>query len=138
MARMRLALQSIRAVLLGLIVAALIIAAVEGVGHHLYPLPAGLDVNNAEALAAAIAQLPVGALMTVLIGWALGAFAGGWLAARIAPVAPLRHAIVLAVLLLAAGVADMMTIPHPIWFVAAAVLIFPLFAFLGARLTRPR
>lgn len=71
------------AVILGATAMALCVAAVEMIGHRIYPLPAGIDFKNPETLKGYIAELPVAALLFVVAGWALGSLVGGYIAARI-------------------------------------------------------
>lgn len=59
--------KSVLAVVLGLILGVVIIFVVEGVSHLLYPPPPGLDINNPKVLKAAMANVPFGALLFVLL-----------------------------------------------------------------------
>ena len=71
-------------------------------------------------------------MLLVLIGWVLGAFLGGWVAARIA-----RHrraaALVIGALVVLGVVANNMMIPHPLWMTIAGVLLPIPAAWLAAR-----
>jgi hypothetical protein len=129
-------LRSLLAVVLGLIAAGLVIAAVEGIDSVVFPLPAGVDPSNRESLAAAMADVPVGALLLVLLGWCVGTFAGAWVAARVAGRAPLLHGLILGGLLLAVAVLNMLALPHPAWFWALALSVFLPAAYLGVRMAR--
>jgi hypothetical protein len=79
-----------------------------------------------------------GALAVVLVGWALGGMAGGFLATLIARSAARRHALVLGVLLTIAGVANNLMIPKPIWFWVATFAVLLPAAYAGARLVGQR
>lgn len=126
-------LRQVLGVLAGLAVGAGITFAVEALNASLNPLPPGSDAANAEAMRAFVARLPPLALWLVLLGWGLGAMAGGWTAARTAGRvrAPAR---VVGVVLLGAAIFNMLTIPHPLWFWAIGVLVFLPAAELGASL----
>ena len=126
-------LRSILAVLLGAIAAGFLILAVEMLGTRLFPFPPGTDVDNPDALRAAMSHIPTGALLLILFGWIVGTFAGAWVAARVAGRAPIGHGLVIGVLYLAAAVANMLAIPHPVWFWALGVVVFLPAAYLGAR-----
>jgi hypothetical protein len=99
--------------------------------------PAGLDLRDPQALAAHIAAAPLSAMLVVIAGWALAAFAGALVAARIA-----RHslpaALVIGVLVLAGVIANNTMIPHPLWMTIAGIALPLPLAWLAARLVRPR
>ncbi len=126
--------RSLGSVIVGFVAGAVVIMAVEAVSQAIYPLPPGVDPKNPEALRAYMAVVPTGALLLVLLAWALGAFAGGLVASRLAGRAPLGHALAAASILLAGGIVNMLMIPHPAWFWVAGIAVFFPAAYLGARL----
>ncbi|MCK6623004.1 MAG: hypothetical protein HUU32_18855 [Calditrichaceae bacterium] len=77
-------MRSVLAVIAGVVAAGIIIALVEMAGQQIYPLPEGVNPADPESVKAAMANIPTGGLLFVLLAWALGSFGGGWLAARIA------------------------------------------------------
>jgi hypothetical protein len=121
----------------GIVVAFLCVFAVEIVGHSLYPTPAGLDVNDPADQVRLMAAMPTAAKAVVLVAWFIGALAGAWVANRIA-----GHSIagwVVALLVIAAGIATMLMIPHPAWMWAGGILLPLLAGWIAERLTaRPR
>lgn len=129
-------IKSIRAVLSGGLVAFLLIMALEFVNSRLYPLPAGLSVDNREAMSGFVATLPLTAFFLLLLGYALGGLAGGYTAARLAPSVPAVHALIIAVGLFLASVMNLRAIAHPLWFVAANLALVLVLPMLGARLAR--
>jgi hypothetical protein len=120
------------AVLAGLGVAIGLIFAIEGINVLLHPLPSGIDPRDADALKAVMGQWPASALLIVLLGWGLGAFAGGRVAARVggAKAGPARA---VGLVLLVAAIYNMLTIPHPLWFWVLGILLIVPAAELGAR-----
>jgi hypothetical protein len=124
--------------LLGALATVAIIMAVEGLSAKLFPLPLGVDPRNPESLKAVMAHMPAGALLLVAAGWFLGTFAGAWVAARIAGRAPLVHGLILGVLFLAGAIANLLAIPHPVWFWVLSVALFLPAAYLGAKLATGR
>ena len=126
--------RSALAVLAGVAVGVALIAGVEAASARLYPLPAGLDVHNREAMTNYVATLPLGAFLLVLAGYGVGAFGGGYLAARLAPGAPAKHASVIALFLVVASVINLMAIPHPDWFWVANLVVGLAFPLLAGRL----
>jgi hypothetical protein len=125
--------RSILAVILGLLSAFVLIALVQMIGVRVYPPPPGMDPTNLESMKAAMAQIPLGALLFVLLSYTVGSVAGGWVAARFAPKGGMMHAMTVAALLFGAGLMNLMTIPHPAWFWVASSLLYWLGAWSGAR-----
>lgn len=117
--------RTILGMLLGLVTMWLTVAALEFLGHALFPPPAGLDPQNPEHLQMIIAAAPTGALAMLVVAWAGGSFVGGWVAARIARHA--RAAAIAVALFVMAGVAGMiMIVPdHPGW-VSTLGLVLPI------------
>jgi len=126
--------RSVVALLAGAAAAIAIIMGVQAIGATMFPPPPGLDPADPDALSAYMAELPTGTFLLVLASYLLGGLAGGFVAARLAPIRPLLHASLIAVLLTAASVLNLMTLPHPTWFVAANLLLVILVPLLGGRL----
>lgn len=130
--------KSIIAVVLAVLLAGVVIAVVQLVNTQIFPLPSGVDFNDREAMSRAVSSMPTGGFVLLLLSYTLGALAGGWLAARMAPRRPLLHAMIVGVVLLAAGVMNFVSIPHPLWVTVLGLLIFLPMAWLGASRARPR
>ena len=129
--------RSVLAVIAGFVAASTVMILVELFnGRVLYPEfgMAAEGMTDREAIRALMATAPVGAFLVVLLGWALGSFVGGFLAARIGRNAPLAHALVLGVLLTLAGIANNFMIPPPAWFWLPTLVAFLPAAIVGARL----
>ena len=127
------AVRGVVAVILGCLLAFAITFVIEAINSQIYPLPPGTDLADPASVKAAMAMMPAAALGVVLAGWFVSALAGAWLAAHLAKPAgwpPLTTG----VLLFAAAVANMLMIPHPVWFWVIAVAIYPVATWLGARL----
>jgi len=128
-------LRNILAVLLGILVAGLGIAAIEALGHKVYPPPEDLDPSNAEAFAAAIAAMPIPALLFVPLAWFLGTMAGAAVAANISHTGKLRSSLIVGAVMLAGGLGTLVMIPHPLWLSVLGVLVFFPATWIGSRLT---
>lgn len=138
---MRPILRSTLAVIAGFVVASMLMMLVEFLnGQVLHPElgRAAAGMTDREAIRALLAAAPVTAFLVVLAGWMLGAFAGGWVAARLAPRATLRHGLVLGVILTLAGIANNLMIPPPLWFWVAGLVVFVPAAHAGASLAPRR
>jgi len=110
----------------------------QSLGHFIYPPPADLDLKNPEAMKNLIASAPVGALLLVVLAYAVGSFGGGWLAARLAPKSHILHGMIVGGLLMAAGIMNLLMLPHPLWFWIVSVAVYLPAAYAGARLSQRR
>lgn len=131
-------LRSVLGVIAGVLVMWLVVAGIEFASHAVFPPPAGLDPMQPADLQKILAASPVAALAMVVVAWTLGAFAGGWVGAKIA-----RHpriAAVLVALAVMGGVAGMIAMMpnHPAWMSTLGLLLPIPAALLAARLARPR
>jgi hypothetical protein len=138
---MRSLLRSILSVVAGFLVATLVMTAIEAVnGRVFYPglAKAAEGVTDREVIRSLMAEAPIGALLVVLFGWALGGLAGGWITAWIARSARTGHALVLGGLLTLAGVANNLMIPPPVWFWVAGLLVCLPGAWAGSLLAPRR
>ena len=130
--------RSVVAVVIGLAVAALLIAIVEAVSSQVYRMPSGLNTADPAVMRQYVRTLPAGAFVFVLIGWALGTLAGAWIAARVAGRSPRLHANIVATLLLGTGVANMLMLPHTAWVWVLGVIIFVACGYGGGVLAARR
>lgn len=132
-------LRFVLGMLLGIVAMFVVITGVQFLGHRLYPPPPGLDPMRPDDLSVILAQQPVAALSFVVLAWALGAFAGGWVAARISRRWPRTAAIVVSLVVMLGVVEMIQQVPgHPQW-MAILGLVLPIpMALLAARLARSR
>jgi hypothetical protein len=115
----------------GLALAMAMVYVLQGIGQQIYPPPAGLDPADREAFSAAVAAMPLMALVMVLVAYALGTFAGAWVAARIGG-RPF-YAFLVGGVMTMAGMGNLIAVPHPLWFTIVAVLLFLPSAWLASR-----
>jgi hypothetical protein len=128
--------RGILAVVAGFVVACMVMMVVEAInGHVLYPElgKKAEGVTDREQIRAIFAAAPVGSLLVVLAGWALGSGLGGLVAMRIGR-SPHRHALIVGILVTAGAIANNLMLPPPAWFWVAGVLVPIPAAFAGARL----
>ena len=81
----------------------------------LYPVPEGYDWNDSEMVADYFAGLPVTAFLIVIVAHIGQAFFGGLVAAAISRNAVMVVAMIVGVLSMFAGIANMMSMPLPAW-----------------------
>jgi hypothetical protein len=126
--------RKIAAVLLGVITAFALVAVIQKLGHLVYPPPADLSLDDPERWKAYVAGLPPGPFFFVLAAWALGTLGGGLVAARIARQKPLFYALIVGAVVMIASIAQLVAIPHPLWFTIAAFILIPAAAYVAAQL----
>ena len=127
----KLILNRIFAILTGVVAGAIVMGLLETLSNKLHPLPEGLDPINTEALADHISSLPITAFLLVLIAHALGALTGGFVASKMAKVEKKGTAMYTGLILLLAGVLNLIAVPHPLWFSIIDVIQFTPMALLG-------
>lgn len=130
--------RTILGILAGALLAVLLVGAIEGVGHAMFPPPAGLDLTDPAQLASVMDKIPLAAKLWVVAAWGLATFCGALAAALISRRGWTPW--VIAVLVAAAAVATVLMIPHPVWMKIAAVAAPGLagwLAVLAARRIRP-
>ncbi len=134
-------LRRIFAVILGFIVASAVMMLIEFTnGHLLYPGlgEAAKRVKDAAQMKALMAQVPMGALLVVILGWLLGSIAGSWATTRLARTESVAPALILGALLTLAGIANNLMMQPPQWFWVASLAVFFPATWYGARLAGSR
>lgn len=126
-------IRNIAAVLAGVVTAFVLILVVEKLGHLIYPPPADLDFSDPEAIRPYMATLPFVALLFPMIAWVVGAFAGSLLASKIGTANPLLFAGIVGGLVLAATIANLIMIPHPVWFSIVSLIAIAASAWFAAK-----
>jgi hypothetical protein len=122
-------------VAIGGIVAFTCVQAAEMITHHFYPFPPGADMKDMATIKRFVATLPVQAFVLVLGGWLVGTLVGTFLAAKIGR--DRLPAYIVGAFLLAAGIANSILIPQPVWFTAASIVIFLAVPFAGMAMAKP-
>ena len=115
---------------LGMIVAVTVLMSVESAGYQLFPLPVVQQVETQEPIA-----LPPGVLAFLLLSWTLGVVAGAYVAVRVSRVG--WTAWVVAGAIIAAVVLRFSLAQHPLWMMAAGVLLPLAAAWISQRLASP-
>lgn len=122
------------AVLAGTVVAFIVVMLTDLLVGSMYPPPAGTDVRDPESMRTAIAAMPLPALLLMVVGWALAAGVGAFVAVRMTPERRASAGHLVALLLLLATLVNLAMLPHPGWMWAAALLAVPVVGWVGARL----
>lgn len=106
--------------LLGAIAAMAVIWCFERVAQWLYPVPETWETASRAEVAAILDGIPLAEKLIVACGWFAGAFCGAWLALRVSDWR--WSGWIIAGLLVAGGIANLVAIPHPLWMQVAAIL----------------
>jgi hypothetical protein len=114
----------------------LVVAAIELVAHAVYAPTVMPDVSTREAMAAYVGSMPLGAFLLVLTAYVAGTVVGGFVGIAIARRYAMRFASLAGGLILLASIANFAAVPHPVWFVVAALVDIPLAAWLTGRAGR--
>lgn len=129
-------IRKILAVVIGIVAGSAFNMAMVSASHAAYPLPAGIDPNDFDAVRVHVAThgMPTGALIMVLIAHAGGSFVSGFACGLIAMRPWLAAAIGLGALWTCGGLIMLMMLPAPIWFMVADVVLYIPAAVLGVHL----
>ena len=119
-------------VVAGVIVAFVGILLVEGIGAVVAPAGPSPQLTDEAAMSAYLATLPMSAYAFVIAAYLIGSTIGGTVTLRMMGDATSRTVWVVAALILAATVANLVMIPHPLWFTVASVGVI----FIGTALAR--
>jgi len=128
-------IRSVASVILGLLVAMVLVIAVEGVSAIVHPFPPGFNGTPGE-MYEHVANYPDWVLTAAVAAWGTTAFASTWLATRVGAARHPAHGIVVGLLLLLAVVFNMYLLPYPLWFEILNLAVFPLGIYCGVKLGR--
>lgn len=124
-------------VLAGALTGAIVVFAGDYLSHLIYAPPANFDFNNQEALQAYAESIPTHVFAIMLCFWLLSSFSGGFVAGKINPQGWQLSALLTGLLLLAGAASNFYAIPHPLWMMVAAVILYLPAAWLGGKLANP-
>lgn len=117
------------ALVAGLVITFLTISVSEQLSHLLFRPPVDLDWQDSSAVAAYLKQLPVSALLLVLVGWLVGIAAGLSVATLIAGRSRGRFALAIGGLVWLAALSNFYLLPHPLWMVVLSLCSIPLLSY---------
>lgn len=121
----------------GMLVAVTVVTLCDYAARMLHPPPLGFDMADMAQVRAHAGAAPTVALLAVLLGWMVAPFAGGLVASRIAVRSRKQYAWIIAGVLLAWTLVNLLASPHPIWMVVGALVGVPAAGWLAARLAPP-
>ena len=127
-------LRNILAVIFGWFGGSVINMGLIQLGHSVFPID-GLDINNMEALAAAMPTMEMKHFVFPFLAHAFGTLVGATIAGLIAATHKMKFAYAVGVLFLLGGIAVNYMLPGPTWFAIVDILIayIPM-AWLGGKI----
>lgn len=128
--------RKVLALVAGLVAGGVAVFLVESLSSLLHPIPEGLDTRDMEQMKEFVRGLPTSAFAMVLLAHVLGAFCAGLVSSWVAGVKWKGGAIALGLLFTIAGIANLVMIPHPLWFGIIDTLIYLPAALAGAAIIR--
>lgn len=128
---MKAAMLTVAAVFLGLLVAFVLVVAVELFSAVVHPLPEDFG-GTMEEMCRHVERYPQWVLAVAVGAWGIAALISTWLAQRMGNSC---SAVLVGLLLLAALVFNISQLPYPIWFEFANLLVIPTALVAGSRLS---
>lgn len=126
-------IRNVLSIMSGTFVALVLMVLVQAVARMLYPPAPGLDYTDPEVRAGLMMTAPLGALLMVLLSYAVAAMAGAFMGARFsAPDGPIRQGLFVTVLILIMGFMNLNAIPHPLWFWVGCIVVIIGAGYFGA------
>ena len=127
-------LRNAASILISVIVAILLLAAIEWLGTILHPFPADFGGTRDE-VAAHVANYPAWILALLGgVGWGTAIFVASWLATRISNNRKAAFGIGVGALLLAGAIFNMAMLPYPIWYWVLELVLLPTGIYFGSKL----
>ncbi len=127
-------MRSAVAIIAGFICGFIVVSIIQAISSAIYAPPAGFDYNDPTALEEYVATLPVTAFILVLVSHALGAFVAAFVCSAIVRRSWFAASLFFGVFFTAAGIMNLVLIPHPIWFAVLDLVAYIPAALLGGKL----
>ncbi len=101
-------------------------------------LPPGTNQNDPEAIANAVKHMPLSAFLFLLVNYIICSFIAGIISTLISKRIALRPALVVGIVLTLAGLYNVVSIPHPMWFSVLNLFIYLPFTYFGYLVIRKK
>ena len=126
--------RAVGAIVAGMLVAFILVVAVEVFSSVVHPLPPDFT-GTMEEMCQHIERYPPWVLAVVVVAWAGTAFAGTWIAGRLGN---RGSALFVGLLLLAGLIFNISMLPYPVWFKVANLIAIPAATYKALSLGGPR
>ncbi|WP_061298089.1 hypothetical protein [Leptospira borgpetersenii] len=115
-------IQNIIAVIAGAVFGSIINMGIIMNSGHIIPPPDGADVTTMEGLQVSIHLFQPKHFILPFLAHTLGTFAGAFLTAMVSTSHKIKFALVVGILFLAGGIANIIMLPSPVWFTVIDLL----------------
>ena len=115
----------------GLTAGFIVVALVESLASTMYTRPAELDFGNREAVRTFVDTLPASAFLMVLAAHIMGVFTAGMTSVLVIGKRWFLGPAFLGLLMLIAGIFNLILIPHPAWFGILDLMVYVPTAIIG-------
>jgi hypothetical protein len=123
--------------IIGCVAGIIIIYSLEVALSHVFQFGTSVaDPSDKKALAAAISKMPVSAFLALLGTYCVASLGSGIVSTLMVKGRSYRPAIAAGVVLTISGLINVVSIPHPTWFVICNLFCYIPFSFLGYSVAR--
>ena len=130
-------LRNILAVIVGSVIGSVVNMGIIMLSGSVIPPPEGADLTTPEGLKASMILMEPRHFIFPFLAHALGTFVGAYIAARIAANRKMTMAMIVGVLFLIGGIANVLMLPSPMWFTVLDLVVAYLpMAWLGGKLAK--
>ena len=109
-------LRNVLAVIVGLVIGSILNGSIISISDKIIAPPLGADVKTLEGLKASLHLFEPKHFIMPFLAHALGTLLGAFLAALIGASVKMRLAMIVGFIFLAAGIANVIMLPAPMWF----------------------
>ncbi|PCJ82266.1 MAG: hypothetical protein COA49_01860 [Bacteroidetes bacterium] len=129
-------LRNIVSVIIGIAVGGLVVFLIERSGHEMFSVYSNVpDIGEKEAFSTFVGNLPIKAFLLLLLAHSLGTVIAAFIATLLSGLSRPIPAITIGVLMLSAGVINLISIPHPVWYQISEIILYFPAALLGYKLS---
>lgn len=122
----------------GIAIAVVTFSVIEYINLKIFPFPQELDIHNTDQLNQVLANAPFYYFILVVAGWMLGSYLGGFFATKISRSTTPIPAVIIASILTVLGIANAVSVTHPLWLSFFSVASYFPFVFLGRKHASPK
>ena len=116
-------LKNILAAIVGIVVGSIVNMSLIELGHLIFPLPEGIELDTMESYAANIDRFSTGSFLMTFLAHALGTLAGAFVAFKIAANNKAKFAYGIGICFLMGGIYMVYMVGGPTWFIAMDLIV---------------
>ena len=127
---------NILALIASFVVTSSIIMAIQMISHYIFPLPANIQLTDLKDVESLTKVIPLATMLLVVLSYIIGSLAGGYVVGKGASSDHFAIAGILGCIMTGANIANIMSIPHPLWMIVVTMITFIPCALIGCYLAR--